>query len=216
MFATLSLNTAYGSNWLFCADDEAHDLRNRGKKFWSAFFIHERSEFTVSMTATPCITRPQDLWNLGRCMRLEGFGSDHDGEADDMERELRSAAGKDRRDMKKNGKSNAANMPTAQVEAATVVGMAYHEKMMKWICVIRQKFTGNVIRRTLQSKDNEGRPISRLDPYVENKIVIKLYPHEMANLDDLAKDMVQDGTQRAAHMAKGSVGFPFPSTTKLI
>lgn len=150
------------------------------------------------MTATPCITSPQDLWNLGQCLLIAEFGNDYATEAEEMKRELRSAAAKDRREMKK-GKLKG--------EAATMVWANYFEKVLKWIRIIREKFTGTVIRRTLQSKDNRGEPISGLEPYIEKQIVIKLYPHEMANLDELAKDMVKDGTHRAAHMATGSVCF---------
>jgi hypothetical protein len=39
----------------------------------------------------------QDLWNLGRCMGIEGFGKDYDRESNKMERELRAAKAKDRK-----------------------------------------------------------------------------------------------------------------------
>jgi hypothetical protein len=60
------------------------------------------------------------------------------------------------------------------------------------------------IRRNLQSVDNTGQRISGLGPTHEHGILIKLYTHEMENLEALAHELVANGTHRAAK-ATGSV-----------
>src|SRR6266702_4447689 len=42
----------------------------------------------------------QDLWNLGRCIGVHGFGKDYDREAKKMDRELRAANTNDRKRLK--------------------------------------------------------------------------------------------------------------------
>lgn len=57
-----------------------------------------------------------------------------------------------------------------------------------WMTVIRAKFEGFVIRRTVQSLDYEGKPISGLGPYEEHICVLNLHDHEYAALEKLAED----------------------------
>lgn len=58
----------------------------------------------------------------------------------------------------------------------------------KWMKVVRDKYEGSVIRRGTDSRDNEGRLISGLEPYLEHVCMLKLYPHEYRALDQLAEN----------------------------
>lgn len=55
-----------------------------------------------------------------------------------------------------------------------------------WMRKIRDKYRGSVIRRTVNSLDYTGMPISRLDPYEQHRCVINLHDHEIAALEELA------------------------------
>jgi hypothetical protein len=79
--------------------------------------------------------------------------------------------------------------------------------MVKWIDVMRQRYAGLVIRRTVWSVDNDGKRISGLEPFHEHHIVVKLYDKEMNNLECLAQELIKDGTHKAAQAVAGKVSF---------
>jgi hypothetical protein len=86
----------------------------------------------------------------------------------------------------------------------------YQKTMLSWIDIIRKAFAGIVIRRTVNSKDHEGRPISGLEPYHEHHLVVKLHPHEMDNLEKIAESLVSEDAslaRSAARFGGGGVRF---------
>jgi hypothetical protein len=212
---------------LVTAVDEAHNYRNVRKGFWAVFALRERSDMMVAMTATPAVGGPevcfysqflfcdrfsfvlfQDLWNLGRCMGLQGFGSDYDDEARQMITGLRAAQSKDRKRLKNHERKKRIIQAAVSGDSTLQVHSHYHEEMTKWAKVIRQRFAGLTIRRSLQSVDNAGERISGLGPIYEHPLLINLYAQEMENLEALANELVADGTHRSAKAA-GSVSIFF-------
>lgn len=149
----------------------------------------------------------QDVWNIGRCLGLELFGSSYDDEALKMVRQLRAAAAKDRKRLKQGDRIAKIIMGTVKGDADAEVPSLYRSQMLIWIIVIRERFSGIVIRRTIWSVDYRGARISGLAPFQEHNLLVKLYSHEVDNLECIAKDLVEEGGARAAKFASGSVQF---------
>ncbi|KAG1851648.1 P-loop containing nucleoside triphosphate hydrolase protein [Suillus subluteus] len=102
-------------------------------------------------------------------------------------------------------------MGTIKGDADVEVPSLYRSQMLMWIGVIRERFSGIVIRRTIWSVDSCGTRISGLAPFQEHNLLVKLYSHEVDNLERIAKDLVEEGGTRAAKFASGSVQFKDPS-----
>ncbi|KAG1772227.1 P-loop containing nucleoside triphosphate hydrolase protein [Suillus placidus] len=203
-YAVDAPTTAYGRDFLLGVADEAHNYRNIRKGYWAIFCLRQQCHGIVAMTATPITSRPLDVWNIGRCLGLELFGSSYDDEALKMERQLRSAAVKDRKRFKQGDRITKIIMGTVMGNAGLEVPSLYRNQMLTWINIIRKRFLGVVIRRTIWSVDNHGVRISGLAPFKEHNLLVKLYSHEVENLELIAKDLVEEGGVRAAKFASGS------------
>ncbi|KAG1763002.1 P-loop containing nucleoside triphosphate hydrolase protein [Suillus placidus] len=197
-------STAYGREFLLGLADEAHNYRNIKKGYWAIFCLRSLCQAIVAMTATPITSRPLDVWNIGRCLGLELFGSTYDDEALKMVRQLRAAAAKDRKRFQQGDRIATIIMGTVKGNTDVEVPSLYRSQMLTWIGVIRERFTGIVIRRTIWSVDNHGTRISGLAPFQEHNLLVKLYSHEVDNLECIAKDLVEEGGARAAKFASGS------------
>ncbi|KAG1741204.1 P-loop containing nucleoside triphosphate hydrolase protein [Suillus occidentalis] len=95
-------------------------------------------------------------------------------------------------------------MGTVKGDADVDIPSLYRSQMLMWIGIIRERFSGVVIRRTIWSVDNCGTRISGLAPFQEHNLLVKLYSHEVDNLERIAKDLVEEGGARAAKFASGS------------
>ncbi|KAH7919437.1 hypothetical protein BV22DRAFT_1023013 [Leucogyrophana mollusca] len=84
------------------------------------------------------------------------------------------------------------NMMHGQLRPESPPAAEYREIILKWMGVMRDKFTGYVVRHTIKSKDNTGKPISGLEDYTEHNIVLRLYTWEKANLDREASELADD------------------------
>jgi hypothetical protein len=141
---------------------------------------------------------------MGRWLGLAQFHKTNE-EANTMKRGLQSAAAFDRRVAKKSDQGKAVILAAVKGVSSPQMKTKYREVMLYWICNIRGRFAGAVIRRTMRSLDYSGTPISLLAPYTEHLLVIKLYHHEILNLEQLAYTMVKDGAHRVANFGGGSV-----------
>ncbi|KAG1834958.1 P-loop containing nucleoside triphosphate hydrolase protein [Suillus subalutaceus] len=197
-------STAYGRDFLLGLVDEAHNYRNIKKGYWAIFCLRLLCHAVVAMTATPITSRPLDVWNIGRCLGLELFGSSYDHEALKMVRQLRAAAAKDRKRFKQGDRIAKIIMGTVKGDADVDVPSLYRSQMLTWISIIRERFSGVIIRRTILSVDYRGVRISGLAPFQEHNLLVKLYGHEVDNLERIAKDLVEEGGARAAKFASGS------------
>lgn len=70
----------------------------------------------------------------------------------------------------------------------------------QWIAQIRAEFTGFVIRRTGDSLDYKGRPISAMKKYEEHVMLVDLYEPEYENLERIAEELCE---QKDAGMVFG-------------
>lgn len=158
-----------------------------------------------SLTSNVPSSFGQDVWNIGRYLGLEPFGSAYDDEALKMVRQLRAAAAKDRKRFQQGNRIATIIMGTVKGDADADIPSLYRSQMLMWIGIIRERFSGVVIRRTIWSVDNCGTRISGLAPFQEHNLLVKLYSHEVDNLERIAKDLVEEGGARAAKFASGSV-----------
>ena len=73
------------------------------------------------------------------------------------------------------------------------VDEGYLMENARWMKIVRERYQGSVIRRTGNSLDYLGQPISGLEPYDEHICLLKLYAHEYSALDTLARQSL-DGS----------------------
>ena len=73
--------------------------------------------------------------------------------------------------------------------------------------VVREKYQGAVIRRTVNLLDYENNPISGLNPYEEHVCMLKLYKHKYEALDMLARDELDNASFARRFSGEVSDGF---------
>lgn len=124
---------------------------------------------------------------------MEEFSANQDHEFNEMESRLRSAKSIDSNRLRKNGRRSKLIKATATGDQS-MRDSKYQDEVRQAIDGIRERFVGICIRRDLHSVDNEGNLISGLNPIYEHPVLVKLYDWEMSKLDELAGDLIQDGT----------------------
>jgi hypothetical protein len=123
-----------------------------------------------------------------------------------MDRDLRRSAAKDRQRFKQGDRDRAIVTANLKGDAQVQIPSLYRDQMLKWICIIRQRFSGVVIHRSVWSVDNIGVRISGLAAFQEHSLLVKLYKHELKNLELIAQEVVEKGgVSTAAKFAGGSV-----------
>ncbi len=89
------------------------------------------------------------------------------------------------------------------------------EAMSKYVVFLRDTFQGYTIRRTIDSVDWQGKPISGLRKYFEKRLLLPVRPEETRELANTATDIMNEHeTSRAAAMvaqAEGHVSGSFTS-----
>lgn len=186
-------------------------LRLPNKFHIGAKELRHRALFTVAMSATPVMSTPQvrppaqithyhtnflqDLVNIGNFLGIRGFEEDAD-ELDEYRRMTDKFKRKDRAERK------AAGINEATVARAFVKGKKtkrqdyetqYDRSLQEWIDKLRELFQEHIIRRTIDSLDWKGEPISGLPPYHEHPLLLTLTEEERSVLDQLAEQVVKEG-----------------------
>jgi len=138
-------------------------------------------------------------------MRVEGFGSAYDREAEKMESRLRAAQTKDGKRMKSGDRKRKLVQAVIKGDSSVTFRTSYEPELLRWIAVIRNWFAGISIRRHLQSVDNTGARILGLGPIHKHALLVKLYQHELDNLEAVAEELIRDGTHRVAKSAGSAV-----------
>ena len=73
------------------------------------------------------------------------------------------------------------------------VETAYTRALNAWIELLRELYEGYVIRRTINSLDWKGEPISGLPPYHEHALLLRMTEDELHVLSQLAEEVVEEG-----------------------
>jgi hypothetical protein len=149
-------------------------------------------------------------------MGVSGFGGDNDWEAEKMEGRLRAAQTKDRGRLKKGDRKKRMLEAAVNGDPTVTFQSSYQEELRKWINVMRERFSGVTIRRTLKSVDDKGDRISGLGPVHKHTLLVKLYRHELENLEALAKEVTENGTHQAAKVACAEVNWLCSSRNRCV
>ncbi|CAL1698687.1 unnamed protein product [Somion occarium] len=183
----------FTKRFLVGAWDEIHQNRNIKTAFFAAKKLRECCTFYIGMSATPVQTKPQDLWHVALILGVPGF--DGETEYKDMGREVNRAARKDRQQrrlaeaLEAVKKFSHGEDGQGQSELALVSG--------KWIMVMRKRFAGMVVRRTIHSEDNNKKPIIGLPPYEHHKLLLVLPADEMEKVE-----AIMEGVQKEVENGK--------------
>jgi superfamily II DNA or RNA helicase len=214
-------STIFGQQWLIAVVDEAHTARNLSKVFFAAQNLRRSSSFLVAMTATPVNTklqasfdhvwkklslkiRTQDLWNLGRILDI--YTHEHDTDCRKLVTEVAKAGAADRKILKEN--SEGAERVTRIARGEQVDDDSEtKDVVVKWLKRIRHDYKGHIIRRTGDSKDNNGKSVSDIIPMQEHRLVVSLYPAEQKHIEHIAERLSKDKPQGGAMFAGGKVSF---------
>ena len=89
-------------------------------------------------------------------MGIRKFGMAYDDMANKMIRELRAASSKDRKTLTKSS-GLVSEVILATAKGDKTVDTLYQKEMVKWVRIIRDRFAGVVIRRSLNSVDSTGK-----------------------------------------------------------
>lgn len=194
--------------------DEAHILRKYNSFAVGALELRHRSFFVLAMTATPVMTSPQvsasptftslmihtcsciklqDICNIGRFLGIKYF-EDNLEKLDKLRRALAAAARRERASRKEGG--GEVKLARAVVKGKMTQDVdsgKYRESLLQWMAAIREGFQGAVVRRTINSVDWRGNPISGLDKYREHILALKLSPREQECQEQLAIAIQSDG-----------------------
>ncbi|KAH9048618.1 P-loop containing nucleoside triphosphate hydrolase protein [Lactarius deliciosus] len=187
--------TIFGRRYLGVAIDEAHGFRNMNKLYGAVRALRDKTDIFVAMTATPVQTRLADLWNIGKVIGLPAFDDKNDREFEKMKKMLGRAQRQDKKIVKTEDQGKVIDYVTEYLRGKTdpkQVDTISQYIGAVWVNIIREKYQGSVIRRTVNSKDYTGEPISGLEPYEEHRCVIELHEHEYAALERFAKDAVDN------------------------
>jgi hypothetical protein len=144
----------------------------------------------------------KDLWNLGRV--LEIYTEEDDADCKTMISEVQKAAAADRRSLKENAAG--ADKVTRIARGEQVEDDSETKNIMiKWLKRIRRDYKGHIIRRTGDSKDNEGKSATAEITMQEHRLVISLYDDEQEHLEFIARSLSKDKPQGGAMFAGGKV-----------
>ncbi|KAK7677244.1 hypothetical protein QCA50_019838 [Cerrena zonata] len=166
--------------WLFTAVDEVHNARNVGQSYWAVWGLRQCSRGFVGMSATPVLTRPHDLYHIGRFMEIKGFDNALDYQT--MIRDMTKASRLDRNERDERGVWNV-DFFRGQEEANIPDHVAQYS--MHWMNKMRAMFEGHIIRRDSNSVTYNGKSIIDIKPYKYVALELALTPTEQDGLDEI-------------------------------
>jgi len=111
-----------------------------------------------------------------------------------MKRDINRARTQDRKSRDEDGTPQAGIIVRGVLEGKNTpanLEMQQQIATSNWMRVIREKFRGKVMRRTGNSKDNLGNPISGIAAPSEHLLLLELYDWERVNLEQLANKMLE-------------------------
>jgi hypothetical protein len=186
--------TIFGREYACGFIDEVHMLRKpKAKAYQASRFLSQLCKARMALTATPVVTAPQDLWNVGRILQVKGFGPEGDADLMNMERDLRNAKAITRKEKREAAAAAEANDGRAEEVLRRGIFSEEHTLnlgdvpalLIEQARDIRRRLEKCCIRRTLTSTDFEDKPILKLPKWEERFLRITLDASELAFLDDI-------------------------------
>lgn len=150
-----------------------------------------------------CVSTIQDLWHIGTVIGLPGF-KNHKHTNEEMElmkRELTKAKREDKKRLAEHESESRGALhrmfsgqkdEDALSAVQNAVDQSYRQVNAVWMKVVRDKYKGSVIRRTVNSLDYVSNPISGLEPYKEHVCMLELFKHEYDALETLSLNALND------------------------
>ncbi|KAI6111419.1 P-loop containing nucleoside triphosphate hydrolase protein [Pisolithus sp. B1] len=172
--------TIFDLSFLNVCVDEAHHMRNVNSKYWAVLAMRDRAVMLVATTATPLHTSPKDIIALGRMIGIPYFLHQ---EPDDLDREDRRRITKLKKLMKAEQCTKATSLVPLQPRGPDnelAEGTSGEISVIQYYRVkqFQSCFLGRMIRRTVHSKNFEGKSIIPLPPYVHVDAVLRLQDWE--------------------------------------
>lgn len=144
------------------------------------------------------------MWHIGRAIGLPGFREDAEinQELAEMARDVACAKREDRKMLGEREEDTITALHrvfegqdgqgTSVSAAQRAVDQSFRKVNAMWMKRVRAKYQGSVIRRTVNSLDYAGNPISGLEPYKEHICMLELHLHEYNALEILAQKAMDD------------------------
>ena len=111
-----------------------------------------------------------------------------------MKRELEGAMRRDRSKQRDAGQQGSMlrSVLVGRESNPDAPNLEYLGVMTRWMVTMREHFTLHVIRRTVDSVNNQGNKIFGLKPFSEHFLLVKMHSWETANLHRIAQNLVSD------------------------
>ena len=197
--------------------DEVHHLRNKSVGNDAATELSQRSSGTLCLTATPIITKlavrtharargafsdemKQNLLHIGRIMKIPDCEAALlAGYEAEINTTLRKAQTADKQTL---GETDADELKRARKklfkgETSVTDPLAvsqYDQATLKIIDEIQGWFKNLIIRRTIWSRDPDGKPIWAADDPIEQILTLNLTPEEINIVNGEATESLEDKT----------------------
>ncbi|OCH83701.1 hypothetical protein OBBRIDRAFT_840284, partial [Obba rivulosa] len=166
------------------AADEAHALRSRSLYYPAMLRLQKSAVLTMALTATPIYTHPRDLVNLGRAVGIPWFGTLAANEFESqMCRAIKRAKVAEAAELSEGGSVTSFDV------AETFTQAGVREAYITWVLAGKEKIGDNIIRRTLDSRNDKNERLSGLPPYILVPAWVRLQRWELDILEELNSDV---------------------------
>jgi hypothetical protein len=189
------LASIFGQKFLLSVNDEQHMARNPGLLYHSLRRLTTTNCCAaIGMTATPVVTNPQDLVNMGRILNFPGFRETDFGAHEAMRKQLATAKRNDSKRRTLTQQDEKLHLDLARGAASGSLHSldAGKTEMVRQGAEIRQAMNVHTIRRTRDSKQADGKTaIEALRSALEHNLMVTLTKAHRRSLDDGYNDVIQ-------------------------
>ncbi|KAF9491153.1 hypothetical protein BDN71DRAFT_1510617 [Pleurotus eryngii] len=188
-------HSIFDENWCSAWIDEAHLFRGLARGFIGSIALDSRAHVLNCITATPLYTQIRDIFNMARIISIPRFGG---ADGQEWERVLNSRITKEKRanskaDKEATSKRTLAAMVGEETESHTP-GVVVRATQYAVIREIQRAFRPHLIRRTMASKQPDGRPLNDKMPSVTSHVIsITMTDRELNNLNILTVNLGKGG-----------------------
>lgn len=188
-------STIFDMQWCSTWIDEAHVFRGLSRGFFGSIAMDSRSYVVNCITATPLYTQIRDIFNMARIINIRRFCGP---EGQLWEKQLNSRIAKEKRANSKTDKEATSKRTLAAMAGEEIEnhapGIAVRATQYSVIREIQRSFRPHLIRRTMTSKQPDGRPINDKMPSITSHVIsITLTDRELDNLNILTKGLEKGG-----------------------
>lgn len=187
--------TIFEDGWCTAWIDEAHLFRGVSRGFIGSVALGQNAWVVNCITATPLYTQIRYIFNMACIIAIKCFTGK---EGHDWERELNKRIAKEKRSNAKADKEATSERTLAALAGRDIEkhapGVVVRATQYSVIREIQRAFHPHIIRRTMASKQPDGRPINDRMPSVTSHVIsITLSERELDNLNILTTKLGQAG-----------------------